>query len=410
MSILITSEWPYCAYPLVIETYSLCNYGCLYCFTKHKETWHNNAKIRKIKGFDSKRDVINLRILERALCGLKVQSKQEMMIKHFVDNRIAFQVGGQTDPFGEYEKKNKATLKLLELLKNKGSHYPIRLSTKGMVLSNKEYLDVLTGYENSYVLISLISMDENKLSLIEPNTPTAGERLELMKLLSERKIKVGLRLRPIIPNFTESTIEELIVESQKNGCSSVTVEWLRIPRTMTQETKERYERMSNIVGYDIVQYYHKHSDVSDNRNGYLRLKPEVTQGLYKKIISICKKNKINLSSCNKDFRCYGTSTPNCCGVGLEDLSWNRMQFSYAVYLAKKHGLVKYSDIYDKKSPLNFIINDGNFAGRLRGLTYEEALRKIWNDVQHRYYPANFFPELKFVKKDCRGNHIFGYDR
>ena len=86
-----------------------------------------------------------------------------------------------------------------------------------------------------------------------------------------------------------------------------------------------------------------------------------------------------------------------------------MQFSYAVYIAKKKGKVFLSDIFDLKSPLNNIKNNDNNSKLYYNLSYGETLKEIWNNSNHRYYPANFFQELEFHSKDGNGNHIFIYE-
>lgn len=408
MSVSFTSEWPYCAYPLVAEIYNFCYHDCLYCFTKHKETWHNKAKKRKTRGFNEDLDILNIDIFRRIFHGETIQKKVDFELKRFLDQRYAIQIGAQTDPAGLLETKHRRTLHFLKLLKTKGNFYPVRISTKGIAFKDDKYLEVLKDYENASILISAISTDSELVKKFEPNAPTIEDRFFLAKLLSKTKVQLGLRLRPIIPKFTEKTIESLIKKAKEYGFQWVTVEWLRIPRTLTNESLANFKKLSNIIGFDLIEYYKQHSDIRDNKNGYLRLKSEYTIELYDKIYSLCEKYRLKLSSCNKDFRCYKTYSPNCCGVPLSDNSWNRMQFSYAVYIAKKKGRVFLSDVFDLKSPLNAMKNNDNDSKSFYNLSYGETFKEIWNNSNHRYYPPNFFPELEFNSKDEDGNHIFIY--
>jgi DNA repair photolyase len=409
MSILITPEWPYCAYPLVVEIYNFCYHDCLYCFTKHKESWHNKALKRKIRGFNEQLDILDINIFKRIIDGKEIKNKKELELRKFIKKRYAIQIGAQTDPAGLLETKYKMTLKLLRLLKSKASHYPVRISTKGIAFKDNEYIELFKNYKNASILISMISTDDNLVKELEPNAPNIEERFSLASILSKTKVQLGLRLRPIIPNFTENTVEELIRRAKDSGFQWITVEWLRIPRTLTNASLINYKKMSDIIGFDIVEYYKEHSDIRDNNNGYLRLKAENTIKLYEKIYLLCKKYNLKLSSCNKDFRCYKTYTPNCCGVPLSDNSWNRMQLSYAVYIAKKKGHVHFNDIFSPKSPLNIIVNNDNDNKKYSGLSYGDTLREIWNNSQHRFYPSNYFPELKYFSKDNYGNDVFTYN-
>jgi len=408
MSVLITPEWPYCSYPLLVEVYNLCSFNCLYCFTRHKESWHNKASKRRERGFDEKRDILDVEMFEKIFNGDSNLNKTEQNIQKFLDKRMAVQIGGQTEPAGELELKYRKTKRLLEIFKTKGKNYPLRISLKGTAFDNQEYLRIFEGYKNASILISIISTDDKVVQKIEPNTPKVQDRFKLAKTLSQTGVDLGLRLRPIIPKFTENTIEDLFCKAKESGFKWLTVEWLRIPRTMTKSTVSRYRKLSNILGYDIIDYYKKYSDIKSNKNGYLRLKKESTIGLYKKILCLGKSVGLKVASCNKDYRCFRTFTPNCCGLPLKERSWNRMQLSYAVYLAKKKGEVYLGDILQKDSPLFQINNQDNDTKEYKRLSYGDSLIKIWNEAKHRYYPATFFPELEYIKKDNNGNHVFKY--
>ncbi|XXJ18516.1 radical SAM protein [Desulfovibrio caledoniensis] len=409
MGIFITPEWPYCSYPIAIEPYHICNYGCKYCFTKHKESWHNKAKKRKERGFDASKDVFDISTVEKLIHGFEPTNRDSRSLKYFLDRRIAVQIGAQTEPCGILEQKYKSTLNLIKLFRTGGNNYPIRISTKGLELGKEEYLEALESYSKASVLISLISMDSATLKLIEPLTPSPEERLNLGLALSHTKVNLGLRLRPIIPNFSEKTFGALLEKAKEYGFQWVTVEWLRVPRTLTIQTKANYDHISEAIGFDVIEYYHNNSDLKHNRNGYLRLNQQVTQKTYEQLVKLCKKYRLDISSCNKDFREYETSTPNCCGLPLSDKSWSRMQISYAVHVAKENGIVTFSDICNEDSPLNFIINRDNCKRNVYDTTYAESLKNIWSNESHRFYPASFFPELSFLSIDTNGDHIFKYE-
>jgi DNA repair photolyase len=408
MAILITPEWPYCAYPLVVEIYNFCDHGCLYCFTRHKETWHNKARKRRNRGFDEKLDIQELDVIRNIFRGYASQALGGKVLEQFFKQRCAIQVGAQTDPCGRYEHKYKRTLEFLRLLRDEGESYPVRISTKGVAFKKPEYLDVLRDYRNASILISMCSTNADLIRQIEPFAPTIEERFSLGNALSKTKVRLGLRMRPIIPGVPDKVVEDLVKRAKDNGFQWITVDWLRIPRTLTSETTTNIEAMSRAVGLDLVSYYRKHADTRDNRNAQLRLKAEATIDLYEKIYALCQKHEIALSSCNKDYRCHGTYSPNCCGVPLSDESWNRMQFSYAVYIAREKGLVSWHDVYDSNSPLNAVRNRDNDSKIYYGLSYGDSLKEIWNNARHRFYPATFFPELVFSGIDSSGNHVFSY--
>jgi DNA repair photolyase len=357
--------------------------------------------------FDPNNDIIDIRPLSRVLAGESPKNRVERMLTTFVKKRSAIQIGGITDPAGVYEERFGITLKVLNLFKTKGDNYPIRISFKGLAFTKKKALDIFEGYTNIIALISLSVPESDLNSRIEIGAPSIKKRISLVRELSKLGPRVGLRLRPILPNISVDRYINVIEDFRAAGAEILTVEWLRVPRSFTKGARKRFDKLSRLLGIDIERYYKANSEPTNN--AVLRLKPKVVFDYYSRIKDTARKIGMDFASCNKDFRCFGTDTPNCCGANLDDPFWNRMQNSYAVHIAKTNGTVSFLDIAEPDHPFWEIENNGNTAReQYRNINYGDSLRRIWNTPKHRFFPSNFFRELIPVGRDKSGDLTFRY--
>ncbi|UWR17813.1 SPL family radical SAM protein [Sulfitobacter pontiacus] len=209
-----TSQMHFCSVPLRLDSYSNCQFGCQYCFSKARggafglnaATTIDNAKLRKR--------------LHRAKEGNPRGATED-----FIQRRIPVQFGGMNDPFGPSESKKSISLETLKVLAE--YDYPTIISTKGTILANDEYLSVLAR-GNFYVRISVAAVDPELTSNLEPGVPSVSARMDSAKKIAARGVPVSLRLQPIIPNF-EQDAERLIVDAAKHGFKHVSVEYLKLP-------------------------------------------------------------------------------------------------------------------------------------------------------------------------------------
>jgi DNA repair photolyase len=407
MGYIVSPEWPYCSYPFLIEPYSKCSYDCLYCFTKLRDYWHNKSIKRANRPFDYKRDMIDARPLERILDGETPKTRIEKLISLFVRDRFAIQIGGLTDPAGAYELQYHQTNKLVSLFKSKGNSYPIRINLKGDSLDNSNFYRMIEGYSQLFLLISVSAPNERLSSLIDIGAPSLERRLKFVRKISGLGPRVGLRLRPILPSIKIDEYLNLIESFHSAGAGVVSVEWLRIPRLLTKGGRLRINKLSAALGVDLERLYKQ--GINNGRDAVIRLPRLLVEEDYHRLREFTEKIGMRLASCNKDFRCISTDTPNCCGAGLEDGSWTRMQISYALYLAKKNGSVCFSDIVNNNHPLQRIINlENRKRTKYRGYSFADTLRFLWNSPEERYYPSRFFQELIPGGMDEFGDTIFKY--
>lgn len=112
-----------CNLPVRFDTYKGCSHGCKYCFAQKKQ---NIAKIQRDETVEALRSFVEgKRGRETAWC----------------DWNIPIHWGGMSDPFQPIEKNIRASYDCLKLLAE--TKYPFVVSTKGRLVADPEYLDLL---------------------------------------------------------------------------------------------------------------------------------------------------------------------------------------------------------------------------------------------------------------------------
>ncbi len=115
-------------------------------------------------------------------------------------------VGTVTDPYQPLERKHEVTRGCLVLLKGEGASTSI-LTKSDLVLRD---LDVLHGWKEAEVGVSVGCVDDRTTSVIEPGAPSPERRLKALSELSEHGVQTYLMAAPIIPGVSDS--EDLLAD------------------------------------------------------------------------------------------------------------------------------------------------------------------------------------------------------
>jgi DNA repair photolyase len=324
----------------------------------------------------------------------------------YVQDRIAFQWGGLSDPFDMFEKRRGLGLELLQFLHQ--YKYPVCFSTKGMWwLDDSRYTDLFRGNDFWNVKVSIINLDADKAKLMERGCPTPQARLagirKLVNIQDNGKSKSGagvtLRLRPFIIGYSDTNDEylELIHQAAKAGATAVSTEFFCMEGRMTPESAERFNAMSEICGMDLIEFYKRNSP---HAAGYMRLNHQVKRPYIDKMEAACKKEgmRFYVSDAHHKDRCNNGS---CCGLS-EKWNYARGQFTEALLVAKKNGFVTWEDIavkmpdcwktinIVKANGLNLARGNARDRARFRDFSVYDYMRYIWNSPNHPRSPYKYF--------------------
>lgn len=400
-----------CSMPMTFDTYSHCSYKCLYCFSYYQKThtltegkdyqsaaarWVNTDKVKRLFQLDD-----------------NIGNTQKQFFDYIKDRKV-MQWGELSDPFDNFEKNNGITLELLKFFKEK--NYPLCFSTKGTWWTKDDrYLKLIKGQKNWNFKISIINLNPERAKLIEMGVDSPQERLEAIKRIAELDCGgVTLRLRPIIIGHTDRDNEylDLIKQAAENGATAISTEFYCVDIRADENLKNVYKKIGDVVEYDVLSFY-KANSVS---TGYMRLNRKIKRPIIKKMYDLCNKLGMRFYVSDADFKelCHNGS---CCGLP-EDWNYSRGQFTEALLIAKREGVVEFSDIsnhLETYKKFNWIracaFNTGTAIDKARRSkqTMYDYIREMWNNPNSSKSPYKYFGGILFpIKLDEDKNIIYEY--
>ena len=382
-----TGEIADCSLPMTLDTYSNCSFGCVYCFSQYQRGVGGGKEdylAKKVKSIN----------VEKVKKIFSLEDKKSQFYEYVKDKR-PIQYGGLSDQFDGFERKYGKTYELLKYLKE--INYPICFSTKSAwVFRDKKYQELFKGADNWNVKFSIITLDEEDAKKIEVGVESPKKRLEAMKIYTSlNKGGATLRLRPFIPGVSDKTYLDLIREAHKAGATAVTTEFFCLEMRSIKTAKEHYDVISKCAGFDIVEFYRKHS----NGSGYLRLNRKVKEKYIKKMQELCKELGMRFYVSDAHFK---ECSNNCCCCALnKNWDYSRGNFASALQIAKKVGEVHWSDIekdmYFLKFPMidavGFNINTSENKAKYMGMTMKDYLHYLWNNPKMGQSPYKIFEKV-----------------
>jgi DNA repair photolyase len=110
---------------------------------------------------------------------------------------------------------------------------PVSIITKNhLVTRDIDLLSRMAAENAAGVFISITSLDDDLISVLEPRTSRPKFRLEAVKKLSEAGVPVGVMLAPMIPGLTDHEIPSILKEAAVAGALFAGFVPLRLPLTV----------------------------------------------------------------------------------------------------------------------------------------------------------------------------------
>lgn len=390
--------------PMTFDTYSNCSFGCLYCFSAYQRDIGGARTAYRDKAVRS----VNVEAVKRIFT-----DPDSSQFGQYVRERRPIQWGGLSDQFDENEREQGVTLELLRFFRS--IEYPICFSTKSVWWTeDSRYTELFQGFPWWNVKFSIISLDEDKVRVVEARCPSTAERLAAM----ERAAGfvgggVTLRLRPFIIGMSDPRHVELIGAAANAGATAVSTEFFCLEQRSPGGKAIRYPAMSRTLGFDIVEFYRKYSRGS----GYLRLNRNIKRQFVDEMQAAAHERGMRFYVSDAHFkeRCDNGS---CCGLGPE---WNytRGQNCEALMLAKARGEVHWSDIepdlaYAKGFPWaraqGFNCNSSENRAKHEHHSMYDYLRYTWNHPKAGQSPYRMFEGiLRPDRLDDAGDIVYVWD-
>lgn len=202
MGIECGSQVTLCDIPIRFDTYKGCSHACAYCFVKRK------TDISKIEAQNCIKQLANF------IKGERTKNT------NWCDWAIPLHWGGMSDPFQPCERKHRISYNCLKLLAE--TKYPFAVSTKGKLICEPEYLELLKQC-NAVVQVSMVCSKYDKL---EKGCPTYEERLKMVKTLSKNCKRVIIRIQPYMLEVFKDVMEN-IPRLAEAGAYGITIEGMK---------------------------------------------------------------------------------------------------------------------------------------------------------------------------------------
>lgn len=404
-------EIPDCSMPMSMDTYSRCSYNCLYCFSFFQKSHTTKGYLTGQPRSVNPEKVIAL-FENAAVNNTAAANKTDVQFFKYIQDRRIMQWGGLADEFDEYERRNGVTLELLRYFDK--IDYPLSFSTKAAWWTeDSRYMELFARHtHNWHVKISIITADPEKARKIERGVPSPQERLAVIKRLADIGIHVTLRLRPFIIGCSED-YPTLIRAAKEAGADSVTTEFFCMESRADDRLKARYAAMSEVLGYDIHQFYMENS----KQQGYKRLNRAIKAPIIHRMRELT--HSLGMRFHVSDAFCRECNDAcNCCGVPPE---WGVSQtgnIGNAIIIAREKGFVTFSDVMEsinKYFDLPWVGACGYNTGsnKARALLYDTTmaqwLRSNWNDTKKGTSPARAYGGVLVPDgKDENGDVIYRY--
>lgn len=196
-----------------MNPYQGCEHGCIYCYARNvHEYWGYSA------GLDFERKII-------------VKKNAPDLLRKFLMNPkwecLPISLSGNTDCYQPAEKKFGITRKLLEVCNE--FNQPVGMITKNAgMLRDIDLLTEMAKKRLVSILVSITSFNEDLRRVMEPRTTTAKQRLRLIKEMSDRGVRMGVMLGPMIPGLNEHEMQRIMQAASEHGATFSAYTFIRL--------------------------------------------------------------------------------------------------------------------------------------------------------------------------------------
>lgn len=406
-----TGEILDCSMPVTLDTNSMCEFDCQYCFAFFQKTHackgYNERRLRYVRP-----DKIRA-LFTNALNG---QTEGNVTLEQFgpyIRDRKVMQWGALSDPFDPNETRHRRSLELLRFFDE--IDYPLSISTKGVNWTkDPEYMDLFSRHQhNWHVKVSIIGGDAEKCRIVEKGCPSPAQRIEAIRRLSDLGVKATLRYRPYIIGVSDD-FRDVFQEAADAGAFSVSAEFFCMESRADARTKERYAEIGRAAGYNVYDFYIMHS----RQHGYKRLNESIKRPIMVRMLDEAHRLGMKFHVSDAFCRDLNDDGINCCGVPDD---WNSCKdhFGGAIMIGKEKGEVRWGDIGPGVQAMfgHFFwqrAHQFNTSNNLRRAQFCRAsmadwIRWQWNSPKNGVSPAKMYGRLlRPVRRDGDGNVVYKY--
>ncbi len=215
-SIVSQNNSPDVDFRFSLNPYRGCVHGCSYCYARPTHEYLGfNAGIDFESKIIVKPDAPQL--FKKWLSRPKWKSAVEPVM-----------LSGVTDCYQPCEKKFELTRQCLEIALD--ARQPMRITTKNaMVRRDVDILSEMAKLNLICVTISVSSLDQSLIKIMEPRSSSPAARLDAISVLSQAGIPVKVLAAPIVPAVNDEEIPEILRTVSQAGAAMAGYVMLRLP-------------------------------------------------------------------------------------------------------------------------------------------------------------------------------------
>ncbi|MBO9667152.1 MAG: PA0069 family radical SAM protein [Bdellovibrio sp.] len=213
-TVLTKNDSPDIGFTYSVNPYRGCEHGCIYCYARPT---HEYLGFSAGLDFESKILIKENapELLEEAL--MKKSWQPEVIV-----------MSGVTDCYQPLERKYELTrgcLKVLAKFKNPGT-----IITKNFLVTRDiDVLQEMAAFDGIQVVISITSLDDDLIKVLEPRTSRPASRLKAIEMLAKAGIPVSVNVAPMILGLTDHEMPAILKAAADAGATSAGYTLMRLP-------------------------------------------------------------------------------------------------------------------------------------------------------------------------------------
>ncbi|MFM2093353.1 MAG: hypothetical protein RIS70_477 [Planctomycetota bacterium] len=200
-----------------LNPYRGCAHGCSYCFARPTHEYYDLSA-----GLDFEAKIF---VKQRA----PELFRDWLARDRYEPETVA--ISGVTDCYQPIERQLELTRRCLQVALE--ARQPIAIVTKNaLVTRDVEILREMAALQLVKVAISITSLDQSLIKLMEPRTGSPAAKLRAMQVLASAGIPVHAMVAPVIPGLTDHEIPRILQAAREAGARSASYILLRLPLTV----------------------------------------------------------------------------------------------------------------------------------------------------------------------------------
>ncbi len=259
-----------CPPKLTFNPYTGCDHACIYCYA--------SSYIPRFTECRPKKDVVQR--LRREAAKLKGETVS---------------IANSSDPYPRLEAELGLTRKCLAVLAQ--SNCQVQVITKSSLVTRDADLLVKVP---ATLAVTITTDDDDKARLIEPNAPSATERLKTVETLIRKGVQVSVRVDPLIP-FVNDNPKSLIAVLASMGVKHVTSSTYKVKR-------DNWQRLALAVPEIAEKLKPLYFGEGERLGGYVLLPKVFRLKLLSGVRSLVVENGLEFGVCRENLNQLNTAT------------------------------------------------------------------------------------------------------